>query len=101
MSTAPHEPQASDPANAALRILALETSGRAGSVAIGEARAVIDQQSLSSTARHAADLLPAIDMLMRRHGWQPRELAQCYVSIGPGSFTGLRVAVTFARHLAL
>src|SRR5205085_6075783 len=85
----------------AARILALETSGAAGSVAAADGELLLAEESLSSTARHAADLLPAMDRLCIRVGWRPGDIAQCYVSIGPGSFTGLRVAVTCARHLAL
>src|SRR5262245_34439483 len=83
------------------RILALETSGSAGTVAAAEGETLLGEESLSSTARHAADLLPSIERLCRELCWSGHQIEQCYVSIGPGSVTGLRVAVTFARHLAL
>lgn len=82
-------------------VLAIETSGRLGTVAAGIGGTLIEEEPLSQTARHAADLLPAIDRLWRRQGWPAGRVDVCCVSIGPGSFTGLRVAVTVARHLAL
>ncbi len=83
------------------RIVAIETSSRRGSVAIGCGGDLIATAEFSADQRHAAELLPAIDRLCRSAGWPPASIEQVYVSIGPGSFTGLRVAVTTARHLSL
>ncbi len=73
----------------------------AGSVAIGWGDQLIAEKSFAATAGHGRDFLPIADELCREAGWRPGDLNECYVSIGPGSFTGLRVAVAFARHLAL
>jgi len=83
------------------RIIAVETSGRSGSVAVARGPDLLSERAFPANVEHARELLPAVDALCREHGWSPQELCQCHVSIGPGSFTGLRVAVTFARHLAL
>lgn len=82
-------------------IIAVETSGREGSVALARGGALLGGRSFSTRMQHARDLLPALDELYRGQGLSPGEADHCYVSIGPGSFTGLRVAVAFARHLAL
>lgn len=87
--------------SATTRILCIETSGRRGSAAIAVGPRLIEERGFATDAEHARDLLPIIDHLCRAHGWSPRDIEHCYLSIGPGSFTGLRVAVTFARHLAL
>ncbi len=81
--------------------IAVETSGRLGSVAIGQGARLVAERQFPTQVEHARELLPAVDDLLRRQGWAPGEIEHCHVSIGPGSFTGLRVAVTFARHLAL
>lgn len=83
------------------RIIAIETSGRSGSVAIAEGPRLIQEAEFAADQEHARDLLPLIDSLFQIHEWTPASVEQCHVSIGPGSFTGLRVAVTFARHFAL
>lgn len=80
--------------------LALETSGRVGSVALARDGVVIDERTYPHGLQHAAALVPLIDAVCRDHGLAPRDLRELYVSIGPGSFTGLRVGVTLAKTLA-
>lgn len=86
---------------AAERLIAIETSSRRGSVAIADGPELRATAEFSADQQHAVELLPSIDRLCREAGWPPSEIRQVHVSIGPGSFTGLRVAVTTARHLAL
>ena len=83
------------------RIIAIETSSASGSVAIGQGPRLIAERSFSTQTQHARELLPTLALLYQENGWRAGEVEECYLSIGPGSFTGLRVAVTFARHLAL
>ena len=80
--------------------LALETSGRVGSVALSRDGEVIDARTYPHGLMHATAIVPLIDDLFRTHGLTPKNLDQIYVSIGPGSFTGLRVGVTLAKTLA-
>jgi tRNA threonylcarbamoyladenosine biosynthesis protein TsaB len=82
------------------RILAIETSGRWGSAAIGAPDAVVARAELPSAMRHAADFLPLIHGLLRDQNWPPSSLTHVFVSVGPGSFTGLRIGVTIARTLS-
>lgn len=84
-----------------VRLLAIETSSRRGSVALGDGPTLVAAAEFSADTRHAVELLPTIDRLFAAHAWDRASLRQVYVSVGPGSFTGLRVAVTAARHLAL
>lgn len=83
------------------RSIAIETSCRAGSIALGLGSTQVAALSFGAELEHARDLVPAAQRLVRDQGWSPNELDQCFVSIGPGSFTGIRVGVAFARHLAL
>jgi len=83
------------------RIMAVETSGRRGSVTVAEGPRRLAEEHFPTDRDHARELIPAADRACRAAGWRPRDLQQCYLSIGPGSFTGLRVAVAFARHLSL
>lgn len=83
-----------------MRSLAIETSGRAGSIAIAEDGVLLAEDVFPSGLRHAAELLPRIDRLCRTRGWGPGDLSELYVSAGPGSFTGLRIGVTLAKTLA-
>jgi tRNA threonylcarbamoyladenosine biosynthesis protein TsaB len=50
---------------------------------------------------HAERLMPMVESLMRDAGLAPRDLTRVAVTIGPGSFTGIRVGLSAARGLAL
>lgn len=88
----------------ALRIIAIETSGRHGSVATlsGEpgAAKLIGQITLSGDERTAQALAPALQKLLRDAGWWPDSVDVVAVAVGPGSFTGLRIGVTTAKAFA-
>ncbi len=82
-------------------ILAIETSGRVGSVALACGCELKQSARFRADFSHAAELLPTIDELCHPLSWAPGDIDHVYLSIGPGSFTGLRIAVTLARTLAL
>jgi tRNA threonylcarbamoyladenosine biosynthesis protein TsaB len=79
--------------------LALETSSLAGSVALLADDHLLAQQSLAA-GRSTQTLAPAIDRLLKDAGLRPADLNLVAVTIGPGSFTGLRIGVTTAKTLA-
>jgi tRNA threonylcarbamoyladenosine biosynthesis protein TsaB len=83
-------------------ILALETSGRIGSVALALGPHLLAETAFSAPMTHSSEIFPAISALLKRLGRRPSQIEHIYVSIGPGSFTGLRIAVTIAKamHLA-
>lgn len=80
--------------------LAIETSGRLGSVAIGLDSRILEVATFGADLRHAVELLPTIDRLCSEHQITPESITDFYVSAGPGSFTGLRIGITVARMLA-
>ncbi|MDP6174811.1 MAG: tRNA (adenosine(37)-N6)-threonylcarbamoyltransferase complex dimerization subunit type 1 TsaB [Rhodospirillales bacterium] len=92
--------QISEKDGAGPRILAIETSSRRGSIAMGLGDELLAFESFERNLRHAAELLPAMERATRRLGWTPQDLDQVYVSAGPGSFTGLRIGITVAKTLA-
>ena len=83
-------------------ILAVETSSRIGSVAVALGEKMLAEAAFSAPLKHSAELLPAIGALLERCGRQPGQIEHIYISGGPGSFTGLRIATAFAKtmHLA-
>ena len=82
------------------KILLLETSGRVGRVAVAAPHAILHERRLDETRRHARDLAPATQALLREAGWRPRDVDAVFVSLGPGSYTGLRVGITSAKAFA-
>lgn len=78
-------------------ILSIETSSRIGSVAIAVGKKIYKELSFSGQMRHSAEMFPAISTLLQFIGRKPCHIEHIYISNGPGSFTGLRIAATFAK----
>ena len=81
--------------------LAIETASRQGWVTLGRDDAMIETAPLPQHRRHNIELMPSIDALCQRHGIQRHELKEVYTSLGPGSFTGLRIAIATVKMLAM
>lgn len=83
-----------------MTILSLDTSGPVCSVAI------LDNQTLRYEARavnqltHSRNLMPMLDEAFRQSGIQKSQLTHIAAVVGPGSFTGVRIAVAAAQGLA-
>jgi tRNA threonylcarbamoyladenosine biosynthesis protein TsaB len=84
-----------------MRILALETATLAGSAALLESGRVIGHSLLDIALTHSERLMAMIDRLLQDCDWRSADLQGLAVSIGPGSFTGLRVGVATAKGLGL
>jgi len=61
---------------------------------------LIDAAQLPDDQRTAQSLLPTLEKLLKRCGWKPCDLELICVTVGPGSFTGLRLGITTAKTLA-
>jgi tRNA threonylcarbamoyladenosine biosynthesis protein TsaB len=83
-----------------MKILALETTGASGSVAALLGERIIAERALTAGQRSAQSMAPGIAELLREVGWQARDVQLVAVTVGPGSFTGLRVGVTTAKTFA-
>jgi tRNA threonylcarbamoyl adenosine modification protein YeaZ len=82
-------------------VLAVETSSRIGSVAIALGEKILAETTFSAPIRHSAEIFPAISDILNRFSKKPQNIEQIYISSGPGSFTGLRIAVTLAKSMHL
>ena len=81
--------------------LGIETSQRQGTVALVRDGDCLDERLLSTGGRrHAQTLVAEIDAMLREQGVAPADCDVVAVSIGPGSFTGLRVGVVCAKTFA-
>lgn len=67
-------------------------------VALGDK--LLEGRRLEESRRHARDLTPAVVQLCANRGWKVRDLDAVIVSLGPGSYTGLRVGIISAKALA-
>lgn len=80
--------------------LAIETTGRSGSLALCRGDEVQHRVTLESDQRSAASLAPHLDQALKSCWDRGEKIEQVTVADGPGSFTGLRIAVTTAKTLA-
>jgi tRNA threonylcarbamoyladenosine biosynthesis protein TsaB len=84
-----------------MRILALETATLAGSAALLDGSRLVGESRLDIALTHSERLMAMVDRLLKDCGWSVSMLDGVAVSIGPGSFTGLRIGVATAKGLAL
>lgn len=83
-----------------MRILSMDTSNQAITVGLMEDRQVRATYTSTVKKNHSLTLMPAIAKLMAEVNWTPQQLDRIVVAQGPGSYTGLRIAVTTAKTLA-
>jgi tRNA threonylcarbamoyladenosine biosynthesis protein TsaB len=84
-----------------MRILAVEASSLAGGVALLDEERLVAEYLLDVSVTHSERLMAAVDRVMADARWTPRALGGLAVAVGPGSFTGLRIAVSTVKGLAL
>ena len=84
-----------------MKVLAFDTSSKALSLAILEDKQILAETTdLILRKNHSITLMPAIDFLMASLDWTSKDLDRIVVAEGPGSYTGLRIAVATAKTLA-
>lgn len=83
-----------------MRILAIETSTVVGGVAILDGNRLVADGRLGIKASHSERLMKHIDFLLDSVGLTVFDIDYFAVSIGPGSFTGLRVGIATVKGLA-
>ena len=83
-----------------MKVLAFDTSSKALSVALLEEENLLAELTLTIKKNHSITLMPAIEFLMASIDWKPTDLDRIVVAEGPGSYTGLRIAVATAKTLA-
>lgn len=83
-----------------MKVLAIDTSNRPLSVAVLEDETVLATITVTVHQKHAEYLLPEIERLLGMADLKPTDLDRIVVAAGPGSYTGIRIAVTTAKTLA-
>ncbi|OIN96182.1 tRNA (adenosine(37)-N6)-threonylcarbamoyltransferase complex dimerization subunit type 1 TsaB [Candidatus Desantisbacteria bacterium CG1_02_38_46] len=83
-----------------LLILGIDTSGEYCSVGLVQGERVLGEISESAPQKHSDQLIPFIDKILKDSHLKIQDVDGIAVSLGPGSFTGLRVGVATAKALA-
>lgn len=81
-------------------LLAIETSSIWTGAALAEKDKILAERSVESRSRHNEVLSGSIQEVMREAGKDFTDLSLIACSIGPGSFTALRIGLLFAKGIA-
>lgn len=81
-------------------ILYIETATDVCSVALSRGAEVIGLKEEAGGNNHAKHLLPFVDEVLKQGGCTVSDLNGVAVSVGPGSYTGLRIGVSTAKGIA-
>jgi len=81
-------------------VLGVETATRVGSVAVASEEGLISEYTLNVSLTHSERLLPAIDQLLQGMDIPFSDIDALAISLGPGSFTGLRIGVSTIKGLS-
>ncbi|MFH0810704.1 MAG: tRNA (adenosine(37)-N6)-threonylcarbamoyltransferase complex dimerization subunit type 1 TsaB [Pseudomonadota bacterium] len=84
-----------------MKILAIDTSSPAGSVALAEDGRLIAELLLNVDYTHSRRLMRDVDLLLRAVNLELKDLDGFALTLGPGSFTGLRIGVATIKGRAM
>ncbi len=84
-----------------MKILAIETSTKSLSMAIADDEKVLAEYKGDAILRHSHDLIPNIESMLKKLKLELIDIDSFAISIGPGSFTGLRIGVSILKGLNL
>lgn len=83
-----------------MRILAFETSAKAGSVALLENGKLLGESYQNTGLTHSQTVMTMAEELLKNCGYTPKDVEAVAVAAGPGSFTGVRIGVAAAKGFA-
>ena len=83
-----------------MKILSIDTSSSNCATALLEEDKLIDENSLNNGLTHSENLMPLIDELLRRNNTKLKDIDLISVSVGPGSFTGIRIGIATIKAMA-
>ena len=78
-------------------LLAIDTSSLVLSCALAEKDRLVAEWTVQKRLTHSEQLIPHLDEMMKEAGVEKKQITGIAVSIGPGSFTGLRIGLATAK----
>lgn len=81
-------------------VLGIESATPVAGVAVVDGKKVLAERMVNNQRTHSVNLLPMIKEVIAEAGLTPGDIMGVAVSIGPGSFTGLRIGMSTAKTLA-
>jgi tRNA threonylcarbamoyladenosine biosynthesis protein TsaB len=83
-----------------LRILALDTATETGGMGLLEEEVLRAQVQIMVSKTHASQIWQSLFFLLKEAEWTLQDIDLWAVTIGPGSFTGLRIGIATIKGLA-
>ncbi len=83
-----------------MTLLAIDTATQLISLALHDGQQLLAEQTWHSENHHSVELAPAVRAMLASACLTPGDLTALAVSIGPGSYTGLRIGVALAKGMA-
>ena len=82
-------------------LLSLDTATRQSGIALYDGQQLVAELNWHSVDAQTTELLPRLEQVLAWAKVRPADLSAIAVSLGPGSFTGVRVALSLAKGMAL
>ncbi|HJL70396.1 MAG TPA: tRNA (adenosine(37)-N6)-threonylcarbamoyltransferase complex dimerization subunit type 1 TsaB, partial [Anaerolineales bacterium] len=82
-------------------LLAIDTATERASLALDDGAEILAEYNWRSANNHTVELSPQVEHMLRNAGVRADALEALAVALGPGSFTGLRIGLAFAKGFAL
>ncbi|MFQ6084055.1 MAG: tRNA (adenosine(37)-N6)-threonylcarbamoyltransferase complex dimerization subunit type 1 TsaB [Candidatus Aminicenantia bacterium] len=83
-----------------MKILAIDTTTFAGSIALLNEWELIGEVNINSPSTHSERLLPSVEFLLKMNKLSISEIDGYALTIGPGSFTGIRIGMATIKALS-
>ena len=78
----------------------LDSSNTSLTVGIAKDNVLLDYTSYEAWQSQSEHMIPELDALLNKYGVDKSEIDDVVVAIGPGSYTGVRIAITIAKTIA-
>lgn len=83
-----------------MKQVVIDTSTNALSLALGENNILKLAMTTQGPKQHGEALVNVVDQSLKQLNWTPQDIEQLIIGVGPGSYTGLRIGVTYAKTWA-
>ena len=83
-----------------MKVIGIETSGATGSVAVCNGDTIVGSKTFGRKLNHGKEIVSSLKAIFDEIKWEPNDVDLIAVSVGPGSYTGLRIGITCAKTLA-
>lgn len=82
-------------------VILLDSSNTSLTVGLANANGVLDSTSYEAWQSQSEHMIPELDALLNKYNVTYKDISDVVVSVGPGSYTGVRIAITIAKTIAV